>query len=466
MDKYSDKYINDYDILSNSIIGFEFEFYTEKTYYKLIELLNRELSPVKVSGYREHHSSFTPSETHWKIEPDLSGGYDMVELVTGPMPYVNAKIYMLKVLKILQDKNFTTNEKCSIHINISFDKQKTVNTLDNINKLKLILNIDENFIYKHFPNRENNIYAKSVKKIIPFDSFDYSSNSIGILTQSLELPYTKYHGINFNNVYEGDRLEFRYIGGEDYQNKTSNILELMDYFITLTWGCINVPLSGDDIKDLKSYLSKNINNFKKFNTVDKFIGEFPSIMLQVDFNASLFVLKSYYTRFYDKLYDIITNIYNLNNCIINYNTLNHKLELVDANFKTISEIENVDIVDSIVNGGSFSDCNIIGCEIKNAQFINCELFNVDVYDSKIENSKITDSSVLYNCYVSSCNLEETTMKSGIFRSGKLGDYCDLDSDVKIVSNINNFFNTKSTSDQNTTPKIPYKIDKKSKIFKK
>ena len=60
----------------------------------------------------------------------------------------------------------STDDKCSIHINISFDKEKTPNVLDLLNPLKIILKIDEDFIYSFFPDRENNFYAKSVKKII------------------------------------------------------------------------------------------------------------------------------------------------------------------------------------------------------------------------------------------------------------------------------------------------------------
>ncbi len=40
-----------------------------------------------------------------------------------------------------------------------------------MNKLKVILNMDEDLVYKYFPNRENNFYAKSIKRIIPSNIF-------------------------------------------------------------------------------------------------------------------------------------------------------------------------------------------------------------------------------------------------------------------------------------------------------
>ena len=97
MEKFSDKYINNFNILNNAIIGFEFEFYCDKPYHKLLEYLNRELYPVVTYGYRVYHSSGKVTANRWKFESDLSLGPSGIEIVGGPLPYVNAKIYLLKV---------------------------------------------------------------------------------------------------------------------------------------------------------------------------------------------------------------------------------------------------------------------------------------------------------------------------------------------------------------------------------
>jgi hypothetical protein len=435
MDKFTDKYINDYDILKHAKIGFEFEFFTERPYHKLLELLNRELD-VKVSGYRVYHSSFTPEETHWKIEPDLSLGFSGVELISGPIPYVNAKIYLLKVLKILQGPDFSTDDKCSIHINISFDPETSPRVLDNLNRLKLILDVDENFIYKYFPERENNFYAKSVKKIIPFKSYDFSNNAAEILVNSLELPDTKYYGINLLNIFEG-RIEYRYIGGDNYEDNTSEILDLMDYFIHLTWTSID-DLNEEDMDKLKSYLSENINQFKSFSKLNNFIAQFPSIVLQVDMDPNLTILKTYYEQFYDELYEIITNIYNLSNCIINYDTEEQQIEIIDATFKTIFDLKKITFIDCVIDGGAFSNCTFVNSEIKNAHLNRCTIEMCDVYKTKIESSKVGSGTILHDCYVFN-TLLDGEMKGGIFRSGKLGENAILDSDVKIVTGNNNYF---------------------------
>lgn len=441
MKKFSDKYINSFDILKYAVVGFEWEFFSSRQYHKLLELLNRELG-VDVYGYRVYHSGGEISESRWKIEPDLSLGPQGIEVISGPMPYVNAKFYLLKMLKILQGPEFHTDEKCSIHINISFNKESK-KPLEKMNKLKLILNADEDLVYKYFPNRENNFYAKSIKKIIPFKSFDFTSNAATVLMNSLELPDTKYYGVNFLNLTEG-RIEYRYIGDKDYQFKSAEILELMDYFILLTYNSIDVPLDANDLDLLNDYLSENINRYKNYTKIDNFTGEFPTIKLQVDKDDSPILLKTYYYQFYNELYDIITNVYNLNNCIINYDTEKQKIEIVDANFKTIFDLVGINVIDSLIDGGSFQNCTFIGCDIKNASLSSCIVIDTYVFNCKIESCKIEYGSVLTDCYLFN-SLLDAEMKGGVFRSGKLGENAIIDNNVKVVTNVNSYFGPTSHS---------------------
>lgn len=438
MDKFSNKYIGSFDILKKAVLGFEFEFYTDRSYYKLLELLNRELSPIKVHGRRKYHSDMEVDEMNFKIEPDLSGGPNMVELITGPMPYHNAKLILLKILKILQIYA-KTDDKTSLHINISFDKDQTDKTLDKLNKLKIILNADEDLVFKYFPTRKDNFYSKSVKRLIPFKGYDYVNDAINILINNLQLPDTKYYGINIKEAYNG-RLEFRYIGDKDYQFKTKEILELTDYFISLTWNSINEELDDEDTNKLREFLNDNINNFKNFTKLENFIAEFPTIQLEIDKDDSFIVVKSYYSNIYTKIYDVIKNVYNMNNCILNWDTDTKKLEVVDADFQTIFDLKNISIIDSNANGGTYNDCIFISCEVRNAHIHNGIMISCDVYNCKMENTNVDNASMLKNCYYYGGNLDGE-MVSGVFRSGKIGQYGKLGDDVRIVTDMDSYFNT-------------------------
>ncbi len=459
MEKFTNKYIKNFDILKKAILGFEFEFYTDKSYYKLLELLNRELSPIQVHGRRKYHSDLEVDEYNFKLEPDLSGGPNMVELITGPMPYHNSKLILLKILSILQIYA-KTDDKCSIHINISFDKDLTEKSLDQLNKLKLILNVDEDLVYRYFPTRKDNFYAKSIKKLIPFKGYDYVNDAINILVNNIQLPDTKYYGVNIKEAYNG-RLEFRYIGDKDYQFKTKEIIELMDYFVILTWNCIDNTLDNDEIIKLRHFLDENINNFKSFSRLENFIADFPSIQVEIDKDDSFVVVKSYYNNIYTKIYDIIKNIYNLNNCILNWDTEKKKMEIVDADFNTIFDLFNLNIIDSNANGGTYNDCLFINTTINNAHLHGCELISSDVNNCKMENCNVDQTSSLTNCYFYG-GLMDGDFKSGVFRSGKIGQFGTLEEDVKVVTDTDSYFNT--SIDQEATPKKGSSVPKKLNPF--
>jgi hypothetical protein len=461
MENFTNKYIGSFDILKKAILGFEFEFYTDRSYYKLLELLNRELKPIKVHGRRKYHSDMEVDEYNFKIEPDLSGGPNMVELITGPMPYHNAKLILLKILHIMQIYT-KTDDKCSIHINISFDKEQTDKTLDHLNKLKIILNTDEDLVFKYFPTRKDNFYSKSVRRLIPFKGYDYVNDAINILINNIQLPDTKYYGINIKEAYNG-RLEFRYIGDKDYQFKTREIMELMDYFIGLTWNCIDEVMDTDDIEELRKFLQDNINNFKNFAKLENFIAEFPTIQLEVDKDESFVVVKTYYSNIYNKIYDVIKNIYNLNNCILNWDTESKRLEIVDADFKTIFDLKNMSIIESNANGGTYNDCLFINCDVKNAHLHNCTMVSTEIYNCKMENTDVDQLCMLKNCYFYGGNMNGDFL-SGVFRSGKVGEFGRLSDDVKIVTDMDSYFNTSVEDEESPNKKSDFKPSKKLNPF--
>jgi len=437
MKTFSDYYINYNNILKNAIVGFEFEFYTSKPYYKLLEMFNRELSPIKVHGFRKYHSSFKPDAYNFKVEPDLSGGIDLVELITGPMHYPDCKIIMLKILKLLQDIAYT-DEKCSLHINISFDKNAE-KKIDQLVPIKLILDVDEDDIFRLFPSRENNFYAKSVKRLIPYKGYKQSNSLVDIIIANLELPDTKYFGINIKEYTQG-WLEYRYIGGTDYQFKTKDIIYLLDYFILLTWNSIDKEIDEDDKEKILDYLSDNISNFKNFTTYEDFISEYPSVKIEVDKNDDFMIVNSYYNKIYDKVYDLIMNTYNLRDAIINYDNETQRLELVDTFVKGIFDIKYWDFIECEIVDGTYYKCHINDSDIKNSHIESSTIENSEIHNSKLTSCKINNGCVLEKVYFYGGFLDGE-MKSGIFRGGTIGPNAIIGDDVKLITDDDNYFGT-------------------------
>lgn len=438
MEKYSDKFLNQSSKLKNNITGMEFEFYLKDlSYYKTLELLNQELAPVKVHGFRSYHSSFVTDSQNFKLEPDLSGGANLCELITGPLDYYDAKYFLIKIVKFIQTYGYT-NEKCSIHFNISFNGDKNLNDL---NILKLILNTDEDEIYRCYPSRKSNVYAKSVKTMIPYKEYDFFNIPISVVKNNMRLPNDKYFGINFlniNNDKETQRLELRYIGGKDYEKNLGQLLYFMDRFIINVYDSIDTLFNAEDVNKLEEFLEENISKFKNLSKYDNFIVDFPSIQLQIDQNNNYDMVNTYYDKIYPKLFSLVEATEDLKECIINYVVATQVIEIVDANFKSLLTIKGCDLINCQVEG-IFEDCFFIGSEIRNSQLVKCKLQHSDAENSKILSCKV-EQSELKNCYFMNGYLNGD-MTGGVFRSGELGPYASLDADVKVVTDTSNFFDT-------------------------
>ena len=442
MKKYSDKFLNQYDKLKNSTIGMEFEFYMKDlSFYKTLEMLNQELSPIRVHGFRNYHPDFTPDKDNHMITPDLSGGSNMIEYISGPMEYQQAKYYLIKISKFIQKYGYT-NEKSSIHFNLSFKGEDK--NLNDLNILKLILNTDEDEIYRCYPSRKGNVYAKSIKKIIPYKEYDFFNIPISVVKNNLRMPNDKYYGVNFmniNNSKETQRLEFRYIGGKDYEKNIGQLIYFMDRFIVNVYDSIGVDFNAEDGKKLEEHLEENISLFKNFSKYDNFIVDFPTIQIQIDQNENYDVVSAYYQKIYNKIYNLVDSTDDLRECIVNYVTTTQVMEIVDADIKTTSVLRGYDMINCRIEG-IFEDCYIVGTQITNSQLSKSKLHHCEADNSKVLNSRV-ESSSLTDCYFADGYLNGDMFgKGSVFRSGELGPYATIDSDVKIVSDTDNFFDTK------------------------
>lgn len=446
MKKYSEKFIHEFNKLNSAIVGIEFEFYMKDlSFYKTLELLNKELSPVRVHGFREYHSNFKPDADNFKIEPDLSGGSNMIELVTGPMEYSTAKYYLIKILKFIQNYGFT-NEKSSVHYNLSFQGDKNLNDL---NILKLILNTDEDEIYRFYPSRKDNIYAKSIKSIIPYKEYDFFNIPINTVKNSLRLPSDKYFGINFlhiNDNKQNQRLEYRYLGGKDYEINIGNLVYFLDRFILDSYNSIDSSFNQSDADKLEKYLEDNIDKYKNFSKYDNFIVEYPTIQIQIDQNFTYEVVSSYFNRIYPRLFSIVEATNNLSDCIINFVTSTQTLEIVDAKVKSLLSIKNVEFINCDILDGIYENCNFHGCEISNTQITKSKIQSSEVQNSKVLSCRVEQSG-LTNCYFMNGFLNGD-MEDGVFRSGELGPFATISPTTKIVGSTDNFFDTKFDSEEN------------------
>lgn len=403
-------------ILNAALMGVEFEFYSnfdlEATQKSLAKLLDR-----KIRLEDKAHSDFQPSAEEFKMEPDMSGGKGLVELVTGPIPYRNARIMVIKMLNWISENGYT-NDRASIHINLSFDKKYLEDPalISKMNVLKFILDFDEQQIYKFFPNREKSAYAKSIKWVMPkWEAFHFDPNQVA--SNNFKFADTKYYGINFSKK-EKNYLEFRYLGGADYEKKTDNILYLTESFLLQMWNSCNDPrFTGENKIELQRILNKNKPVMDMLKDYSKVSEHWPDIQILVDLQDNPTIIRVQWERFKNRVMDLIVNG-SMTAGVINYDSDYGAVQVKDGKFPTVYLLENFEFIDCEL-AGNLTNCSFYNCDITGSAVMWGSLYRATkVKDSKVESSYTHGSCELTNCYVAGRDtMFKGKMIGGIFREG-------------------------------------------------
>lgn len=421
------------EVLLSTKIGFEFEFYSELGINKVRSLLAKTLRK-KVLIFEEVHSEFVPTDEIFKLEPDYSGGKKMIELITGPLDYIEAKLILLKVLKWI-DENGETSERCSFQYNVSFNtKQYGHNFITHMNILKFILDFDEEGIYEEFPQRRNSVYAKSIKFITPKNKFfiENEEDFKNIAPENFLLPSTKYYGINFTKLTKG-YLEFRYLGGRDYQKKPDTIIKIMNDSIILLYESIKEKsYTEDNLKKLGVIYNKHSNLIKAYKSYDEFKKRYPKIKLTVDLRTHRDVISMYYPNIRDKIFELISQS-SLKVGFVNYDSDKGRIQVKDAKFNPCYKVENVDLIECRIKG-NVDNCNIFSCEITDS---NVESSNVigstNIYYSKVKDCYLTRDTTCENSYIYGVNsITIGEVVGGVFRSGNITSETILSPTTEVV----------------------------------
>ena len=418
-------------VLNGSQIGIEFEFYSnlelEETQKALSKLLNR-----KIRLEDKAHSDFQPSKEVFKMEPDMSGGKGLIELVTGAMPYRDARLVIIKMLGWIRENGYTT-DRASIHLNMSFnpDYLEDKMMISKMNVLKFILEFDEKRVYKYFPKRENSTYAKSIKWVMPkHEAFYYNENLIS--SDNFTFANTKYYGINFEKAQK-NYLEFRYIGGKDYEKRQEDILHLAEMFIMSVWkSCFNPVFTPENKIEMKRILQKNaplMEMLKDHTAVNK---HWPKIHILVDLQDHPSVIGVQWNRFKTKVLDLLAHG-GLEEGVINYDSDYGSVQVKDGKFKVAYLLDGFEFVNCEL-AGNIENCGIYSSKVTGAQILRSNLYQgTEVIDSKVESSFVHGSCTLKNCFVfGKDGIFKGKMEGGIFREGYVGPHARFSDDTEVI----------------------------------
>ena len=403
-----------------SKIGLEFEFFANEGMDEVKRSLSQTLNK-QIRIEEKAHSEFVPTDEIFKLEPDNSGGSGMIELVTGPMPFVESKLLIAKTLKWIRE-NGSTNDRCSIHINVAFDGKK-LGTPTNVSSLdigKFVLNFNEDAVYEAFPNRKDSVYAKSIKFIVPLSGMTQPIPG-KISWKNYMFVSEKYYGVNFSKLPK-NYIEFRYLGGKDYEKKYNTIMNMTEHFVlSLYESLVNPNYNEKDIKKLDAILEQHKGIVESYKAYKTFQRNFPKVKLMVDLQTYDQIVETYYPKMREKIFELLTKA-GLTEGLINYDSDTGRMQLKNAELMKCFEIKGIDIVDCKIQG------NIIGCDIFSTELINssmmeCNLFGAtDAIDSKIEDSYVSKNVSVKDSYVFGVRgVFSGDMEGGIFRKGRATD---------------------------------------------
>lgn len=407
---------NDADILKNALVGVEFEFYSNLDINETAKQL-KTLLGKKIRVESKAHSDFEVTKDEFKIEPDMSGGAKLMELVTGALPYFEARLMIINVCHWIQQNGYT-NDRSSIHLNLSFDKDKIGDRyrIAKMNVLKFILDFKEDQVFKIFPKRKDSAYAKSIKFVLPReDTYFFDGNYIN--EKNFIYPDSKYYGINFDKRHK-NYLEFRYLGGENWERRTTDILYMLDQFLVQLWKSTeNTQFTQLNSLELKKILATNqriINARLNWKAIEK---EWKNVEFTVDLIKAPQIINLHWARIKDRVIRLFTHG-ELVKGHINYDTDTGRVQVKGGKLKYCVDLSGYDFLECDLQG-EFSHCDIFKCDVNGSDISDCNFYDfTQIVSSKVKSSYVNRSCQLRDCYVYGKGVMKGQMKGGIFREGQ------------------------------------------------
>jgi len=422
-------------ILYSAVVGFEFEFYSERPRKEIAKELGRILRKEIVVG-EVYHSDLVIAPDAFKLEPDFSGGTKMNELITCPMGYQEAVAVATKILTWIREFGWT-DEKCALHANISFDKMKIDLKwpLESINRLKFVLGFDEELIYEKFPNRRQSIYARSINKIFPINKFVFNdaADYVQVSEENYELPNEKYYGINFSKLSKG-YFEIRYMGGRNYEKKLFDVINILNYIILFTYNTLqsNYAYTDREIAQLQRIMKEHKKVVTSFSDLESFQTNYPKMNISVDLKSDQQILKTFYPVLREQIFDLIVRC-GFKGGYVNYDSDVSRYQIKDATILSAFPLQGFEVINSKIRGNVI-ECHLYACDIRNSHIVDSVLhLDNEVRDSKVINTPAYQGNLLERCYIDNKkHLINCRVEGGIIRSGDIGKAAQISKSTEVI----------------------------------
>ncbi len=417
--------IQDKTVQASCFVSFDLDFYCKFSIRKVAEKFGIIL---KESIEVVDEENFTPSEGKYYIIKSYKYGKERYRFYTDKLLYAKARIVLISAFGVIKEFGYT-DSSCIVRTSISFNRGMSNLDIRNLRVLKFILDFNEDMAYRFFPDVKNSIYVKSIKNITPQNKF-FRSENLRVEDFNYVLPNMKFFGVIFDDIKNGN-LTFRYIGGEKYEYKIVEALDLIGIYIHQIQKALFDSRFSQKNKDELTKIIKNSEKIlEAYESSSKFQKVFPNIKLTVDMDTNDQILKSKYVKFRDDIFDLLSSS-DITKGEINYDSALSKIQAQRLKGH-IYEIEDWEFVDCDLEIEYAKNCNFFDCKLNNSSLSRCNIYR----HSGIKKSKIKDTYINRTCEVTDSFIsgDQSMIDGRIIRGkivgGRIGNHSQISSETE------------------------------------
>jgi len=412
------------EVFNNAEIGFVFEFYSSKKTNFIVENLSK-LTAKNVVTTNDVHYEPTFSKTI--LLKEYNARKPRYSFKIARQKFSSAIPVLKEVLQWISETSDTTFDTL-MRVNMAFDTKhlQTLREIPTMSTDKLILKLDEEYIYERFPDQRDSPYAMSIKTLMPVTETVYLQDLVKNVNYVIGTPKGSYYGVDFEKYPDGI-LEFNYIGGVDYPEKQKEILELIEYYVIKTYQSLNeTDYTKSELSELKFMTNQFYKVQEAYYEPEKFWELFPEVKVGINMRRDSQMLKTFWPKIRNTLFEMVVNNH-LRKGEFNYDLDIGVYQLRGADIKC-SSIKGFDLVKCNISG-IVEHCNLIVCEVNNARLINSRVVKgTDITDSYLNKVSIETQNNIKNCLVENnyevlnCRIEDSIVKfAGIGKLAKLDE---------------------------------------------
>ena len=413
------------EVFDSTYLGFIFEFYCSKEPSFIVEDFKKILGKNIILTNNE---TIKPTFSSSILLKEYDGKRPRFQFKVGLQKYNEISAFLNTILFWINENAYLNNSTLlKVNLDFNFNQLKTLSTISNMDIGKLILKINEDYIYERFIEMTDNPHALSIKKLIPYNMTINASNIVDIRNQ-FKFPIANFYGVNLVKQTLGD-ISFNYIGGPKYSEKIKEIYEILKYYIVTTYQVINTnEFLSSDVHELNK-LTEEYRTFRKcYYNPKRFLDLYKDISVFIDLNNSPNLIETQWFQIRDVLSKIILEC-NIKKCKFNWDTSEGTFQIKNAEIKNCL-IKDLHIIDSKISG-VIESCQIWKSEINNSRIIKSTLIIENkVSNCYIENTradrynKINESFIFNNGEIINCDVNNSIIKNaGIGNLAKLDENC-------------------------------------------